>query len=155
MSEQHNSALDPDIVEALAAAQAPEDTGDAAALQRVRSRVMQRIAADSAPHHLTIPADAGNWHGFLPGIQRKVLHEQGGVMSYLLKFASGAVLPAHRHPHDEECVVLEGRLRVGELTLGPGSFHMVRQDVLHADIASDDGCVIYLRGASPKAEHLV
>lgn len=151
--------LDPDIAAALTGAQradhAADDGADAAALARVRARLMKRIAADSVPHHITIPAEGGSWHGFLPGIERKVLHEHAGVMSYLLKFAPGAVLPAHRHPHDEECVVLEGHLRIGSLVLGPGGFHMVRQDVLDADSTSDDGCVIYLRGASPRAEHLV
>jgi anti-sigma factor ChrR (cupin superfamily) len=147
--------LDPDIAAALTAAQAPDAAGDAQALERVRSRLMQRIAADSVRHHVAIGADGGEWRRFLPGIERKVLHEQDGVMSYLLRFAPGAVLPAHRHPVDEECVVIEGRLRIGELMLGPGGFHRVRHDVLDADSTSDEGCVIYLRGASPKAEHLL
>jgi hypothetical protein len=147
--------LDPDIAAALTGAQRPDDGADAATLLRVRARLMKRIAGDSVPHHVAIPAEGGSWHRFMPGIERKVLHEHEGVMSYLLKFAPGAVLPAHRHPHDEECVVLEGHLRIGELVLGPGGFHMVRQDVLDADSTTDDGCVIYLRGASPKAEHLV
>lgn len=154
MSER-DPTLDADIVQALTAAQQPGDGGDAAALQRVRSRLMKRIAADSAPLHVTIAADAGSWQPFLPGIARKVLHEEGGVMSYLLKFAPGGVLPAHRHPMDEECVVLQGRLRIGDLVLGPGGFHRARSDVPHSDIVSDEGCVIYLRGASPRAEHLV
>jgi anti-sigma factor ChrR (cupin superfamily) len=148
--------LDPDIVDALTMAQRPDDAAaDAAAVQRVRARLMRRIAQDSVSHHIAISADAGSWHAFLPGIERKVLHEHEGVMSYLLKFAPGAVLPAHRHPIDEECVVLEGRLRIGTLELGPGGFHMVRKDVLDADSTSDAGAIIYLRGASPKAEHLV
>ena len=88
-------------------------------------------------------------------IDRKVLHEQDGVMSYLLRFAPGAVLPAHRHPVDEECVVLEGTIRIGALKLGPGGYHHVPKDVLDADSTSDEGCVIYLRGASPRPEHLV
>lgn len=153
MSE-HDPTLGADIVHALAKAQRP-DEADTAALQRVRSRVMKRIAADSTPLHIAIPADGGSWHRFLPGIERKVLNEQEGVMSYLLKFAPGAVLPAHRHPQDEECVVLQGRLRIGDLELGPGGFHMVRAGVLDADTTTDEGCVIYLRGASPKAEHIV
>lgn len=150
---RNDPLLDPDVAQALMQAQRPDE--DAAALQRARSRVMKRIAEDSIALHVAIPADAGSWHGFLPGIQRKVLHEQEGVMSYLLKFAPGAVLPAHRHPHDEECVVLEGTVRIGSLRLGPGGFHMVRQGVLDADTTTDEGCVIYLRGASPKAEHIV
>jgi anti-sigma factor ChrR (cupin superfamily) len=147
--------LDADIVDALIAAQRPDDAADAAALQRVRSRLMKLVAADSTSHHVAIAAQAGSWHRFLPGIERKVLQEREGVMSYLLKFAPGAVLPAHRHPHDEECVVLEGTLRIGDLVLGPGGFHSVRRDVLDADSTTEEGCLIYLRGASPRAEHLV
>lgn len=145
--------LDDDIAQALSAAQAPTD--DAAALERVRARLMKRIAADSVPHHLTLHADDGQWHRLLPGIERKVLFEQGGVMSYLLRFAPGAVLPAHRHPVDEECVVLQGTLRIGPLVLPAGSYHRVPRDVLDADSTSDEGAIIFLRGAAPHAEQLV
>ena len=155
MSHEGDS-LDPDTAAALVAAQrATPATGDDAAVERVRSKLMQRIAADSLAHHTFVPAGEGRWHSFGAGIQRKVLQESDGVMSYLLKFAPGAVLPAHRHPMDEECVVLEGTLRVGDRLLPPGSFHAVRKEVLDCDSTSDEGCVIYLRGASPKAEHLV
>jgi quercetin dioxygenase-like cupin family protein len=149
-----NDALDPAVVDAITAAQRPE-AEDAAAIARVRSRVMQAIAQDSVRHHTALDAAQGAWHRFLPGIDRKVLHEQAGIMSYLLRFAPGAVLPAHRHPVDEECVVLEGTIRIGSLQLGPGAFHHVPADVLDADSVSDEGCVIYLRGATPKAEHVL
>jgi anti-sigma factor ChrR (cupin superfamily) len=146
--------LDDDIVRALTGAQRPVDE-DAAALARVRSQVMKRVAADSVRHHDAVHANEGRWHDLLPGIRRKVLHEQDGVMSYLLKFAPGAVLPAHRHPVDEECVVVSGVLRIGDLVLPAGSYHRVRKDVLDADSSSDEGAVIFLRGATPKAEQLV
>ena len=149
--DQH---LDEDIAQALTAAQRPSEADDAA-IARVRSRLMKSIANDSVRHHEAVHADEGHWHALLPGIQRKVLHEQDGVMSYLLKFAPGAVLPAHRHPVDEECVVIEGVLRIGELVLPPGSYHRVRRDVLDADSTSDAGAIIFLRGATPKAEQLV
>lgn len=150
---QHDR-LPRDLDEALHETQRPAPE-DGAAVERVRSRLMQRIAQDSVRHHVAIPGGDEGWHRFLPGIERKVLHEQAGVMSYLLKFAPGARLPAHRHPHDEECVVVQGRLRIGTLELGPGGYHRVAHDVLDADSVSDDGCVIFLRGATPKAEHLV
>jgi anti-sigma factor ChrR (cupin superfamily) len=146
--------LDDDILRALTNAQRAVE-GEGAVLARVRSRLMKRIANDSVPHHTSLHADAGRWHDLLPGIQRKVLHEQDGVMSYLLKFAPGAVLPAHRHPMDEECMVIEGVLRIGELVLPAGSYHRVRKDVLDADSTSEGGAVIFLRGAVPKAEQLV
>jgi quercetin dioxygenase-like cupin family protein len=146
--------LDQDIVDALVIAQREADA-DSAVLARVRVKLMQGIAADTSGRHVTVAAEGGQWRDFLPGIQRKVLHEQGGLMSYLLKFAPGAVLPAHRHPVDEECLVLEGRLRIGELTLDAGGFHLARQGVPHGDIESLEGAVIYLHGAAPKAEHLL
>lgn len=153
MTEPRNP-LEADIVDALVAAQT-EAEADPAVLARVRTRLMQNIAADASGRHVTVTPEGGQWRDFLPGIQRKVLHEQSGLMSYLLRFAPGAVLPAHRHPVDEECVVIEGRLRIGKLTLEAGGFHLARQGLPHGDIESREGAVIYLRGASPKAEHLL
>ncbi|MDP3493856.1 MAG: cupin domain-containing protein [Hyphomonadaceae bacterium] len=152
------SPLDPEVVAALNAAARPVDPADpanAAAIERVRAQVMQMIAADSARHHVVIKPDDGTWHPFVPGITRKVLSIQDGVMSYLLKFEPGAVLPAHRHPIDEECVVLEGTLKLGGHLLPAGSFHRVPRDVLDCESSSDEGTVIYLRGASPRSDHLI
>src|SRR4051794_8966372 len=118
MSEADRTpTLDRDIVDALGEALRPSEMEDKAVLQRVRSRLMKRIADDSVGQHLTVPSGADGWQRLLPGIQRKVLHQDAEVMSYLLKFAPGAVLPAHRHPMDEECVVLEGTLRIGDMVL--------------------------------------
>ena len=149
------AVLEPSIVQALDAAQT------AAALppglhERVRSRVLQRIAQDSTPRHLTIAASADGFLPFLPGIERKVLHKADGIMSYLLRLAPGAVLPAHRHPVDEECVVLSGELHIGqELQLRAGDFHLGRRHIAHAPIGTDSGAIIFLRGAVPRADLLI
>ena len=146
--------LDEDIAQALDAVQRPAGADDPA-LERVRAKLMKRVAADSVGHHVAIHAGEGSWHKLLPGIERKVLFESDGVMSYLLKFAPGAVLPAHRHPVDEECVVVSGVLRIGGMALPAGSYHRVRKDVLDADSTCDEETVIFLRGAIPSAEQLV
>ncbi len=149
------NVLDDDIVLALTSAHTDE-AAPPKLLERVRHKLMARIAEDATPRHLTVPATADGWHKFLPGIERKVLQQGGGLMSYLLRLAPGAVLPAHRHPVDEECIVISGVLRIGtELELAAGSFHMGRQGVPHAAITSDGGAVIYLRGAEPVAELLI
>lgn len=126
-----------------------------ATVERVRRAVMKRIAMESTDHHIAVRPGEGRWQPFLPGIQMKVLDARGEVMSYLLKFAPGAVLPAHRHPVDEECMVMEGTLRMGDLELPAGSFRKALGNMLDADSTSDDGAVIYLRGAPPQAEHLI
>jgi quercetin dioxygenase-like cupin family protein len=112
---------------------------------------MERVA-DADESHLTIDADDGHWQPFLDGVAIKVLHEQAGTLSYLLRLEPGAVLPPHRHPEAEECVVLTGRLRVGsKIEIGPGGYHLAHGGALHATISTVGGATIFLRGAVPDA----
>lgn len=146
--------LDDDIVQALLDAQRDEPVA-ALADARVKRKLLARIAA-AETRHLTIQPEGGAWQPFGAGIEIKVLHEADGVMSYLLRLAPGAVLQPHRHPIDEECVVLEGRLRIGaSIELGTGGFHLARRDALHAPITTVDGATIFLRGASPHPADLI
>lgn len=173
-SPRSPGALDADIVSVVALAQADlpgansgtgaPDAPTDAMLARVRQRLLQRIAQDSTELHLTVPAEDAQWRPFLPGIERKVLHRHAsgpgnqprGIMSYLLRLAPGAVLPAHHHPVDEECVVLSGVLKIGAtLQLPAGGFHMGRQNVAHVAITTEQGAVIYLRGASPSLDTMI
>jgi anti-sigma factor ChrR (cupin superfamily) len=131
------------------------EPGDEVGRQRVKRRLLARIAEDQRPRHLTVQRDDGGWQPFGEGLTIKVLHESGGIMSYLVRLVPGAALPAHRHPVDEECVVLEGALTIGSLELGAGGFHLGRQGALHDRIVSRDGALIYLRGAIPDAVLLI
>jgi quercetin dioxygenase-like cupin family protein len=121
----------------------------------IRRRLMERVA-DADGSHLTIGSDECDWQPFLDGVAIKVLREQAGVLSYLLKLEPGATLPPHRHPQDEECLVLEGRLRVGsQVEIGPGGYHLAHGGALHATISTETGATIFLRGAAPDASHLL
>lgn len=121
----------------------------------IRRRLMERVA-DADATHLTIAADEGEWQPFLDGVQIKVLREQAGVLSYLLRLEPGATLPPHRHPQDEECIVIEGGLRVGTNTaFGPGSYHLAHGGALHPTISTDTGATIFLRGAVPQADQIL
>jgi quercetin dioxygenase-like cupin family protein len=121
----------------------------------IKSRLLQRVA-DSDGTHLTIHDAEGQWQPFLAGVLIKVLHEHDGVLSYLLRLAPGARLPAHRHPIDEECIVLDGRLRVGtKLEVGPGGYHLAHRGSLHAAISTDTGATVFLRGAVPAARDVL
>lgn len=124
-------------------------------VRAMRERLLERVA-DAEDTHLTVAAEAGDWQPFMEGVGIKVLHEGGGVMSYLLRLAPGARLPAHRHPHDEECIVIEGRLRVGtRIEIGPGGYHLAHRGALHAGISSVRGATIFLRGAVPEARDML
>jgi hypothetical protein len=146
-----DAPLDGELAALIAGALEPEPH-DAGAIDRVKQKLLRRIAAESTDRHLTEPPGEAGWQPFGDGLSIKVLHEDAGVMSYLLRLAPGASLPAHRHPVDEECVVLEGEVQIGALRLGPGGFHLGRRNVLHDVLRSADGAVIFLRGAVPEAD---
>ncbi|MFZ2649375.1 MAG: cupin domain-containing protein [Burkholderiaceae bacterium] len=154
LPHEDRAVLDAGIIEALDSdpVQHPIDAASAA---RIKHRVLERIAQAQAGHVTVHPGEAG-WKPLHRGVEIKVLHRAGDVMSYLLRLAPGATLAAHRHPIDEECVVLEGRLRIGdELVVDAGGFHLAHQDALHAEITSDAGATIYLRGAAPHPNSIV
>lgn len=144
-----HAVLDADVLAWLDEAVAPEPL-DAPAQARVKQRLLRRIAADSTPRHLTVAAGDGDWQPFGPGLSMKVLHHEGQTLSYLLRLAPGASLPPHRHPCDEECLVLEGEMRIGDLVVGPGSYHLGRAGVLHDQLTSTTGALLFLRGAVPE-----
>lgn len=121
----------------------------------IRRRLLERVA-DTDDSHLTVPPGAVGWQPFGDGVQIKVLHGHEGLLSYLLKLAPGARLEAHRHPADEECVVLEGVLRVGSrVEVGPGGYHLARAGSLHAPISTETGATLFLRGAEPHVDQLL
>jgi len=121
-----------------------------AVIRGIRRRVLERIA-EAEDSHLTVQAGEGRWQPFLDGVHIKVLHESAGTLSYLMRLQPGARVPAHRHPRDEECVVLEGSLRVGrQLELGPGGYHLAHRGALHAGLSTETGATVFLRGAVPQ-----
>jgi quercetin dioxygenase-like cupin family protein len=141
--------MDPSDAQTTARAHAPDRA------RTIRRRLLERVA-DADETHLTIAGDEGEWQPFLAGVRIKVLREQAGVLSYLLRLEPGACLPPHRHPQDEECIVVEGRLRVGTRSeFGPGSYHLAHGGALHATIGTDTGATIFLRGAVPQAEQIL
>lgn len=144
------SVLDTEVQAWLDQAVHPEPV-DAAAQARVKQRILRRIAAESTPRHLTVAAPQGPWQPFAPGVTMKLLHQDGGTLSYLLRLQPGASLPAHRHPQDEECLVLEGEMHIGDIVIGPGGYHLGRRGVLHDRLSSPGGALIFLRGAAPEA----
>lgn len=123
--------------------------GPSAADAALKRRLLRAIAAEATPRHLTVPADAGVWRPAGPGLQVKVLHEADGIMSYLVRLAPGASLPPHRHPVAEECVVLEGAVRIGDLRIAAGGFHLGLAGLPHDRVGSDEGALVFLRGAPP------
>ena len=146
-------AVSTDVAHALDQRMSPPREGDADLLARVRARVLRAMGNESAAPHLTIRAGSGQWESLAPGLERKLLRDADGVVSALLRLAPGVVVAGHAHPIDEECVVLEGTLRIGpDLLLHAGDFHLGRKGRAHADATTDTGAMVYLRSAKAEAE---
>ena len=111
-----------------------------------RVRDLQRGAVTN-----TVRPEAGEWEKFSPRIKMKVLRREadGSSTSYLLKFEPGAFLVPHKHHIDEECVVLEGMVTIGEDLVGPGTYHLAPRGMIHAPIRSEHGAILFIRGREP------
>ena len=88
----------------------------------------KHIAADRHSHLVT-PADMDWKPTRFPGCEVKnlLVDEKTGLMTALMRFAPGAVLPDHEHVRIEQTYVLEGKLCDKEgpaagLTVNPGEF---------------------------------
>lgn len=65
-----------------------------------------------------------------------------------------AVVLPHVHGHDEECMVLEGEVRVGDLVVKQGAYHLAPRGVAHEPTRSESGAPLFLRGAIPAARQV-
>lgn len=105
-------------------------------------------AMDRGPHRelFTIRAHEGRWERVAAGVQRKLLSEdpRTGRRSLLLRLQPGAGYPSHEHPEDEECLVLEGDLRFGDLELRVGDFQLAPAGVPHPAAFSPSGCLLFI-----------
>ena len=115
-------------------------------------RVLERIRAAAAPESgtLTVRAGEGEWQPMgPPGITFKTLWQdrRTGRRGMLVRVEPGAVHPAHSHDQDEECLVLEGKLRFGDLELSSGDFHLARKGHRHPPGVTTTGCLLYISGS--------
>lgn len=138
------------LLDGLVEATAAEAPAPASA-QRMRERILDRVRQAKATTGLltTIRAGEGGWQELLPKIHAKLVHTDGQAQSYLVRLEPGAVAPAHPHPNDEECLVLEGELDIGDIHLRAGDYHVARGGAQHGETVSRSGCLLYLRYAQP------
>ena len=118
----------------------------------MKSRLMTRVRDhERGAVTSTVRPEAGVWEKFSPRIKMKVLRREadGSSMSYLLKLEPGAFLVPHKHHIDEECVVLEGEVMIGEERVGPGTYHLAPRGMVHQPIRSEHGAILFIRGKEP------
>jgi quercetin dioxygenase-like cupin family protein len=82
------------------------------------------------------------WHEILPGVHRRILAHDAGVMLVLYRIRPGSVFPMHSHPHVQSGTVLDGggTFEVGgqKWKVHRGSSYLVPGDVPH-ELRADPG----------------
>ena len=151
MKKPVNSVLDSQLIHALAEASLPIEP-DADAALRIREQLFQRVHA-KLPDYLFVHSHEGEWVGLTRGVELKLLRQDDRSRSFLLRMAPGARIPPHEHPLDEECLVLEGSATVNGVECGVGDYHLARQGNPHDWLTSEQGCLLFIRGASDQHAH--
>jgi ChrR Cupin-like domain len=95
----------------------------------------------------TVHADDGAWAPLRQGVKIKPLHQVGERTSMLARFEPGARVPDHPHGLDEECLMVQGDLFLGDLLLREGEFQFAPSGSDHGELFSDVGCVLFFTGA--------
>ncbi len=94
-----------------------------------------------------VRADASGWRHLVPGVEFKRLHVLNGRISMLLRFETGATLPAHPHRLGEEGLMVQGEGFLGDVLLREGEFQYAAAGTTHAKLFTDVGCVLFVSGA--------
>lgn len=146
MSSDRSVALPESVTELMAESVAPQAL-PAGSGERIRRQLLQRVRADACgtPSD-TIRSDEGGWHLVRPKVQMKVLRRDSDTVSFLLRLEAGGEIPAHDHQIEEECMVLEGEVTIGELTLSAGDYHLAHRGQPHGKLWSSRGALLFLRG---------
>ena len=131
-----------------------------------REKLLSRIAADAedlrrperspagalapgklAPALLVVRRDAGEWEATpAPGVFFKTLFvdREHDTVTRLVRLDPGARIPSHRHLGYEQCLVVEGRMRAGELHLRAGDFNCSAPGTIHEEIYTEEGALLLI-----------
>jgi anti-sigma factor ChrR (cupin superfamily) len=120
---------------------------------RIKQSLMQKIAESSLVHN--VRRDDG-WVNLGKRVQAKVLHDDGISLSWLLKLLPGGGLPQHDHADGaEECMVLEGQLRLNGVDFFAGDYQIAHPGSIHHEVSSEQGSLVYLRSPSSRRKDLM
>ena len=96
---------------------------------------------------VTIRAEDDLWVTVREGLEKKHLFrdEAKGVESFILRYAPGTRVGGHLHTSVEECYLLEGDLRLGDVDMKPGDFHAALPGTEHTSGLSIGGAMLLVR----------
>lgn len=109
----------------------------------LRSRVLANASA--RPKHL-LQAEEGQFVRVLSGVYVKQLRADEQTETGLWRLEPGAIIPAHGHKHEEECLVISGTINYAGRTLSSGDFLGAAKDEHQGVITTATGALLLIRG---------
>jgi quercetin dioxygenase-like cupin family protein len=133
---------------------------------RIKRSLMQKIAEQTHPTQNPASCKAQEavrnvrrgegWVTLSKRMQVKVLHDDGTSLSWLLRLLPGGGLPVHDHADGaEECMILEGSLRINGELFQAGDYQIALPGSVHHEVASEEGSLVYLRSPSSRRKDLM
>jgi anti-sigma factor ChrR (cupin superfamily) len=149
-SKPNDPVLDAATIEGLATAVAPAELS-AADRDSMHARIMARVQAEPPPSTFTIRATDMQWVTVGPGVEVKVLRAdpERNDQTVLIRMQPGAIVVGHRHTQEEECLILEGEVYIGDYRLAQGDMHVARPGAVHAPIRAPHGALLMIRSEMP------
>ena len=109
----------------------------------LRTRVLANATA--RPKHL-LQTEEGEFVRVLTGVYVKQLRADGQTETGLWRLDPGAIIPAHGHKHEEECLVISGTISYAGRTLASGDFLGAAKDERQGAITTATGALLLIRG---------
>jgi quercetin dioxygenase-like cupin family protein len=149
---ESDTVLDAEMLAVLAASIGDRDL-PAERKASIKARIQARIQAPAPEGTHTVRAGEGRWRSLAPGIDIKILHldSQQKTQTSLWRLAPGAVLVEHQHRSDEECLVLEGEVHMGEYYVRAGDYHLAKAGHSHPRLETTNGALLLIRGEMHEA----
>jgi anti-sigma factor ChrR (cupin superfamily) len=93
-----------------------------------------------------VRAQQGEWQVVSEGVSAKQLYVDPArdIVTMLIRMAAGTEYPAHRHGGPEQCLVVEGDLRVGDVVLHAGDYQCASRDSIHDITRTENGCLLLI-----------
>jgi quercetin dioxygenase-like cupin family protein len=102
-------------------------------------------APQVAPAQTVLDANTP-WAEYGPGILRRTVWTSGAEAAYLVRAQAGAQVPAHGHRLDEECLMLDGDLYLGDILLRAGDYQLAPVGSQHGPHLADSTLTLLVRG---------
>ena len=140
-----------------AAALLAESVAPVAPAPSLKGRLLARVADFQLLKPVAdVRRDEDNWvHSGMPGIDIKQLFKEAstGRNTYLVRMEPGARMAPHHHGDIEQCLVVKGDIRWGNLVFEEGDFMVMGKDTAHPEVHTVNGVIMLIISGHNEFEH--